>query len=259
MRILVSNDDGVYAAGLKVLYEELCQIADVTVVAPIEEKSTTGHSLTMHHPLRIVPLKKKKNLKVFGVSGSPADCVYLGIRELMRSDPDLILSGINCGANLGQDVYYSGTVSAAREGCISGIPSLAVSLSMDRKKYRTQEGLHFSSAAKVAVDVIRSGWLQRLPPHAFLNLNVPDLPLSRVKGVRLAHQGFRLYDRSILKRKDQRGRDYYWIGGRFRGYTKDPLSDCSVVAQGYAALTPFRLDATDLGVMQLMSNTRGFV
>src|SRR5271168_702214 len=129
MRILVSNDDGVHAEGIKVLAKELTRLGDVWVVAPLEERSTTGHSLTIHKPLRLIPMQPR----FFGVSGSPADCVYLGIRQVIKGVPDLVVSGINRGANLGQDVYYSGTVSAAREACILGIRSLAVSLAVNFK------------------------------------------------------------------------------------------------------------------------------
>src|SRR4051794_12113483 len=137
MRILISNDDGIHAPGLQHLYRELKKLGKVWVVAPIDEKSTTGHSLTLHKPLRIVPVSKD----FYGVSGSPADCVYLGIRQIIKAMPDIVVSGPNRGANLGQDVYYSGTVSAAREACIMGIPSLAVSLAVDYSKGKSEEEL----------------------------------------------------------------------------------------------------------------------
>src|SRR3984957_2133113 len=151
MRILVSNDDGVHAEGIRILAKELEQLGDVWVVAPLEEKSTTGHSLTIHKPLRIHHLDNG----FYGVSGSPADCVYIGIREIMKGMPDLVVSGINRGANLGQDIYYSGTVSAAREACILGIPSMAVSLCVDFAKPKLDSQMHYDSAAKLAVQVLR--------------------------------------------------------------------------------------------------------
>src|SRR4051812_9193765 len=147
MRILLSNDDGVHAMGLKVLQKELKKLGDVWVVAPLEEKSTTGHSLTLHKPLRLIEMGPR----FYGVSGSPADCVYLGIRQVIGKMPDLVVSGPNRGANLGQDVYYSGTVSAAREACILGIRSLAVSLAVDFAKQSTEDDLHYETAAKTAV------------------------------------------------------------------------------------------------------------
>src|SRR6185312_2638743 len=143
---LLSNDDGVHAEGLKILQKELQKLGQVWVVAPLEEKSTTGHSLTLHKPLRMIPMGNR----FYGVNGSPADCVYLGIRQVLGGLPDLVVSGINRGANLGQDVYYSGTVSAAREACILGIPAVAVSLAIDFKKARLREEseLHYETASK---------------------------------------------------------------------------------------------------------------
>jgi 5'-nucleotidase len=241
MRILLSNDDGVHAVGLKAIYKELKKLGSVWVVAPLQEKSTTGHSLTLHKPLRLISIEPD----FYGVSGSPADCVYLGIREVIKKTPDLVVSGINRGANLGQDVYYSGTVSAAREACMLGIPSIAISLSVDFKKAKPESDLHYETAAKMAVKVIQSLKDSEPPKHTLLNLNVPDIPMTQVKGVRLARQGFRYYSGSILRRKDHRGKDYFWVGGQYQGYRKDEDSDCTAVASGYASLTPLKLDTTD--------------
>ncbi len=251
MRILLSNDDGVHAPGLKALYRELKKLGEVSVVAPLEEMSTTGHSLTLHKPLRLLTIEKD----FYGVSGSPADCVYLGIRQVMKCMPDLVVSGINRGANLGQDVYYSGTVSAAREACILGIPSIAVSLSVDFAKARSEDKLHYSTAAKMTVKLIRNLKKIEIPRYTLLNLNVPDLPLSRVKGIRLARQGFRYYSGSILRRKDHRGKDYYWVGGQYKGFRKEADTDCVAVEGGYASLTPLKLDSTDLQFLASLSES----
>lgn len=228
------------------MYNELKKLGKVVVVAPLEEKSTTGHSLTLHKPLRMIEMEKD----YYGVSGSPADCVYLGIRQVLGAMPDLVVSGINRGANLGQDVYYSGTVSAAREACILGIPALAVSLAVDFAKPKPENKLHYQTAAKTAVKLLRelfkSSKSATLPHHTLFNLNVPDLPMSRVKGVKLARQGFRFYSGSILRRRDHRGKDYYWVGGQYKGFRKDLDTDCFVVESGYASLTPLKLDSTDL-------------
>jgi 5'-nucleotidase len=248
MRILLSNDDGVHSSGIKAMYHELKKLGDVVVVAPLEERSTTGHSLTIHKPLRLLSMEKN----FYAVTGSPADCVYLGIREVLKRMPDLVVSGINRGANLGQDVYYSGTVSAAREATILGIPSLAVSLSIDFKKAKPEEKLHYASAAKLAVKLLKSLKGHKLPLHTLLNLNVPDLPLNRIKGVKLARQGFRFYSGSVLRRKDHRGRDYFWVGGQYKGYREDDGTDCSIVEQGFASLTPLKLDSTDLLTMNAL-------
>jgi 5'-nucleotidase len=255
MRILISNDDGVHAPGLRILERELRKFGEVWVVAPLEEKSTTGHSLTLHKPLRLIDMGGR----FYGVNGSPADCVYLGIRQVMGGKlPDLVVSGINRGANLGQDVYYSGTVSAAREACMMGIPSLAVSLSVDFKKMRSEESLHYATAARVTAQVLRLlklGQGGELPAHTLLNLNVPDMPLSRVRGVKLARQGFRYYSGSILKRKDHRGKNYYWVGGQYQGFRAEEGTDCATVESGYASLTPLKLDSTDLRCISGMTES----
>lgn len=252
MRILLSNDDGIHAVGIKAMYEELKKLGKVWVVAPLEEKSTTGHSLTIHKPLRMIQMDKN----FYGVSGSPADCVYLGIRQVIGKLPDLVVSGINRGANLGQDVYYSGTVSAAREASILGIPSVAVSLAVDFAKGLPEDKLHYSAAAKTAVQLLRHLDVKHLPEHTLLNLNVPDLPLTKIKGVRLARQGFRYYSGNILRRTDHRGKDYYWVGGHYKGYRKDDNADCAAVDQGYASLTPLKLDSTDLQVLSALTKNR---
>jgi 5'-nucleotidase len=183
--------------------------------------------------------------RFFGVSGSPADCVYLGIREVMKQMPDLVVSGINRGANLGQDVYYSGTVSAAREACILGLRSLAVSLDVDFNRQYVETKLHYETAAKTAVDVLRHFKDIEFPKHTLLNLNVPDIAYGQLKGVVAARQGFRFYSGNILRRRDHRGRDYFWVGGQYKGFRKEQGTDCAVVEAGYAALTPLKLDSTD--------------
>lgn len=249
MKILLSNDDSVHAAGLQAFYDELKKIGDVWVVAPLEEKSTTGHSLTIHKPLRMIKMRER----FYGVSGSPADCVYMGIRQVLGEMPDLVVSGINRGANLGQDVYYSGTVSAAREACILGIPSMAVSTSIDFKKVKNEESIHYASAAKTACKLLKQMKKLPVPEHTLLNLNVPNLPMSKIKGLKLARQGFRYYSGNILRRKDHRGRNYYWVGGEYKGFRNEPETDCYFVEKGYASLTPIKLDGTDVPTMVALS------
>lgn len=254
MRILLSNDDSVFAPGIEALYHELKKLGEVTVVAPLEEMSTTGHSLTIHKPLRI----SKLNNGFYGVSGSPADCVYIGIREVLKGKkPDLVVSGINRGANLGQDVYYSGTVSAAREACMMGLRAMAVSLSVNFMKPPPESKLNYKAAGQMAVTVLRELSEIKLPKHTLLNLNVPNVPYSKIKGVRAAKQGFRHYSGTVLKRRDHRGRDYFWVGGQYEGFENEPGSDCLAVAQGYASLTPLRLDCTDHTFMADLVGLRG--
>lgn len=243
-RILVSNDDSVHAAGIAALARALRRVGEVTVVAPLEEKSTTGHSLTIHKPLRLIPMPMLGE-RFYGVSGSPADCVYLGIREVLGAMPDIVVSGINRGANLGQDVYYSGTVSAAREACILGLPALAVSLSIDFKALKREDSLHYETAGHWAQKAVQWILERGLPKHTLMNLNVPDLPARQILGVKMGKQGFRHYSGSVLKRRDHRGKDYFWVGGEYRGFAREPGSDCLAVAERYAALTPLKLDTTD--------------
>jgi 5'-nucleotidase len=246
MRILLSNDDGVHAPGLHILYKELCKLGQVKVVAPLEEKSTTGHSLTLHKPLRLIPMGRD----FFGVSGSPADCVYIGIKQVWKRMPDIVVSGINRGANLGQDVYYSGTVSAAREGCMLGIPSFAVSLHVDFGSKKKEAKLHYLTAAKNAAKIIRDFMKsQKMPKHTMLNINVPDIAASKVKGIRYARQGFRHYSGSVVKRTDHRGKDYFWVGGQYLGFEPEPNTDCTVVDQGFISVTPLKLDVTDMSFL----------
>ncbi len=250
MRILLSNDDGVYAKGIKILYKTLKNIAEVWVVAPMEEKSTTSHTVTLHRPLRITDMGNR----IYGVNGFPADCTYLALREIMKKPPDLVVSGINRGANLAQDVFYSGTLSAAREAAIQGIPALAVSLDLDFKHSPAEKKLHYESAAILTAQVIKKIFMKvEWPTHMLLNLNVPDLALSKIKGIRLSKQGFRNYSNRVLKRKDHRGRDYYWIGGPYKGYKKVVGSDCESIASGYAALSPLQIDCTDYNFLKSLN------
>lgn len=241
MQILLSNDDGVHAWGLNVLFKHLKKIGQVSVVAPLDEKSTTGHSLTIHKPLRVHKLESG----FYGVSGSPADCVYIGIREVMKEMPDIVISGINRGANLGQDIYYSGTVSAAREACILGIPSIAVSTNVDFKKKKEDKEIHFETAARSVVKLLKEISYKSLPKYTLLNVNAPDLPYSQVKGFKPARQGFRFYSGTVLKRMDHRGKPYFWIGGQYKGYHNETGTDCRAVADRYVSITPVRLDCTD--------------
>lgn len=259
MKILISNDDGVHAPGIHALAAEFSDY-EVYIVAPERERSTTGHSLTLHKPLRL----HKYGPRIFSVSGGPADCIYVALNEVLKGKkPDLVLSGINRGANLGQDVFYSGTVSAAREAANMGIPSLSVSLdlSYDGRKQET----HYDSAAKAARKVLEKvlphfrgsvkskNKMQGWPASTLLNVNVPNRPWSKIKGIQASTQGTRIYGSNIVKRRDGRGKDYFWIGGTYEGYKDIPQSDCWVVDRGYVAVTPLELDTTMKDVYQSLT------
>lgn len=240
MRILVSNDDGIYADGLPPLVKELEKLGDVWVVAPVEEQSTKGHSLTLHKPLRIMKLKNR----FYGVTGTPPDCISLALKEVMKQPPDIVVSGVNRGANLGQDVFYSGTVSAAREAAIRGIRSFAVSLDVGHHVSGNRK-IDYAMASKLTVKMIKMFKDVEIPDYTVLNLNVPNIASSRIKGFTFAKQGFRHYSGSTLKRSDHRGREYFWVGGHYKGFKKEEGSDCTLVDQGFATITPLKLDTTD--------------
>ncbi|MEL6347507.1 MAG: 5'/3'-nucleotidase SurE [Myxococcota bacterium] len=237
MLILISNDDGVHAPGLAALASAATALGDVYVVAPATEQSARSHGLTMHDPLRVRPLGDQR----YSVTGTPADSVYLALNHLLPRAPDLVLSGINRGSNLGSDVHYSGTVAAAREAALNNIPALAVSLS---PRSRDESRYHYDVAAEVAVEVARN-LAADPPPHGiFLNLNVPDLPREQILGIRPAPLCERMYAPLVQEGRDPRNRPYYWIGGPARGFGGGDHTDGALVERGFATLSPMRLDPT---------------
>ena len=238
MRILVSNDDGILSRGIHVLAESLKEMGEVTVVAPSQERSTNSHSLTLHKPLRITKMKPDH----YHVNGTPADCVYLALKKIMKDAlPDIVVSGINRGANLGYDVHYSGTVAAAREAAIVQIPSLAISLST---KQTDVEAMNFESAALHAKTVVKLMLQQELPPGVFLNMNVPDRPHKEIKGIKVVRTGVRVYSHDVAEKQDPSGKSYYWLGGGYIGFKNINNTDCKVVEEGFISLTPLHVDAT---------------
>jgi 5'-nucleotidase len=232
---LISNDDGVNASGIRVLHETLMGSGDITVVAPLNERSTTGHSLSLDAPVRIQEIRPG----VYGCSGFPADCALVGLGHIMKNDrPDLIISGINKGANLGQDLYYSGTMAAAREASFHGIPAVSVSLVLDRPSKQK----HYETAARFIRHMVEQNVHQAIPELTMVNVNVPNLPLEQIKGVRWTKMGVRRYSEQIEHRLDSRNRDYYWIAGLLNGHREQGgETDCEAVADGYIALTPLNL------------------
>lgn len=233
MRILLSNDDGVHAPGIQCLLKTLKTWADVTVVAPLSERSTTGHTLTLDHPLRLVEIGPQ----IYGCDGYPADCALMGVAHVMKENkPDVVVSGINRGANLGQDIYYSGTVAAAREACFRGVPSLAISSAMDFQVDGPQEQ-HFQTAADFLSDVLKAGLHQQLSASQVLNINVPDCAQEDLKGLAMTQTGFRYYSEEISERYDFKERKYYWVGGVYSGFEKTEGSDCLAVDRNQISLT----------------------
>jgi len=234
MLILVTNDDGVYSPGLKVLAKALKAVGDVWVVAPDKEQSAVAHSLTLHRPLLVEEIMEQ----VFAVNGTPTDCVNLAVNRLLPGMPDLVVSGINKGGNLGDDVTYSGTVSAALEAAIMGLPAIAVSM-VAREDFLFQTGADY--AAKLAEAVLTDG----LKKDTLLNVNVPNVTPDMIKGVKITHQGRRIYSGSVLERLDPRGKKYYWIAGNIENWEDQPDADYAAVTQGFISVTPLKLDLTD--------------
>lgn len=243
MKILVTNDDGITAVGINVLAKALSAVGDVAVVAPDRERSAVGHALTLHHPLRAVSQGDNR----YAVDGTPTDCVNLGIHSLLEFKPDLVVSGINRGANLGDDITYSGTVSAAMEATLMGIPAFAVSL------VTLNEGEHYETAANFAVRLARKVLENGLPPDTFLNVNVPDLPFDRVAAPLVTSQGRRCYEGTIVDKVDPRGRNYYWIGTADLKFHDIEGSDFVAVSRGHVSITPLHLDLTNYASMSRIS------
>lgn len=242
--ILISNDDGIRAEGIQVLAQEIRRFADVVVVAPDNEQSASSHSLTLHRPLRVY----RHSSTEYSVDGTPTDCITLAVHEILKKKPDLIVSGINRGANLGDDVHYSGTVSAAVEGALMGIPSLAVSLVVwgDQKPY-FETAAHF--ARKLVKKVIQEG----LPKGLVLNVNVPNVSEKKIKGYAFSRLGKRNYGEVIFEKLDPRGRKYYWIGGDDRTFNDIPGSDGNRIYKKIISITPLQVDLTHYTLLDQMS------
>jgi 5'-nucleotidase len=238
LNILISNDDGVHAPGINILFNILKDVANVTMVAPLEERSTTGHTLTLDHPLRITEISDN----VYGCSGYPADCALMGIASILKNTKiDLFISGINRGANLGQDIYYSGTVAAAREATFRGIPSIAVSSAMDFLSNHKPKDEYFVTAANFIKKLVLNNIHSHISPMTVVNVNVPDLLDDEIKGAEVTNLGFRRYSEDIQDRVDFRKREYYWIGGVYEGHDNKDGSDCSAIEKGKISLTSLNL------------------
>jgi len=230
--ILITNDDGFNAEGLRVLEEALQPLGEVYVIAPDREQSGQGHALTLNHPLRI----ERRGPRHYAVQGTPTDCIYLGVHSVLADRrPALVVSGINKGPNLGDDVTYSGTVSAAFEATLIEVPAFAVSQQLDHGE------ADFTAAGRFALQLAREVLERGMPADTLLNVNVPR---GTPKGVRVTKQGKRLYPGGVIERADPKGRTYYWIGGTPAEWEEDPESDFAALAEGLISLTPLHLDLT---------------
>lgn len=236
MHILLTNDDGVEAPGLSALLTEITKIAQVTVVAPDRERSAAGHSITFFDPLRVWTIKETDRYRMFSTNGSPSDCVLLAL-DLIGGRPDFMISGVNRGGNLGDDITYSGTVSAVMEGVLHGIPGFAVSLV-------AYEHCDYTVAARCA-RVLGEQLVGRVfPPLTFLNVNVPHVPEEEIRGVAVTRQGHSIYRERLEKRLDPRGRTYYWVGGEMPLGREEEGTDFKAVADRKISITPLHLDLT---------------
>jgi len=249
VNILVTNDDGINSEGLKTLANALKELGDVFTVAPDRQRSAVGLSITIDRPLRI----KKAGDRAFSVDGMPADCVTLAIHKLMDSSPDLIVSGINDGQNIGYDVYHSGTVGAALVGTMFSIPSLAVSIA-NKKFSPEQDVVWYDTAAQVALKLARIIHQRKLPDGISLNVNVPNVPLSEIEGIEITRHASATYEIEVHNRLDPRGENYYWLGGEFPGGPEHSETDLEALRRNKISVTPLRLDMTDYTMMQELAN-----
>lgn len=240
MHILVTNDDGVTAPGLLALAQEMRRLGKVTVLAPDHNWSASGHVKTMERPLRVRETKLADGSPALTTDGAPSDCVALALLGVVREKIDLVVSGINPNANIGHDVTYSGTVTAAMEAVISGVPGIAVSLDSKPGHGELDYGPAACIAARVASQVIAN----LLPEGVLLNVNVPCLPEEQIKGIQITRQGLRVYHDALDARKDPRGRPYYWIGGEFPTGVAEDGTDFGALGEGYVSITPLQLDLT---------------
>jgi 5'-nucleotidase len=241
MHILVTNDDGVYAPGLLALVEELLKVGEVSVLAPDHNWSASGHVKTLNRPLRAKPVTLADGSPAFACDGAPSDCVALALMGVIEKPVDLVVSGINPNANIGHDVTYSGTVTAAMEAVINGVPGVAVSIDAPE---RFSGILDYATAAQVARKVVETLQKHDLKRDMLFNVNVPYLPFAELKGFHVTRQGLRIYRDVLVKREDPRGNPYYWIGGDPPTGVAESGTDYGDLTAGYVSITPIQLDLT---------------
>jgi 5'-nucleotidase len=247
-RILVTNDDGIHSAGLTTLAHALGRLGEVWIVAPDRERTAVAHAVTLHKPLRVHEMAKR----VYAVNGTPVDCVNLALLNILPKRPHLLVSGINKGVNLGDDVLYSGTVSAAVEGTILGVPSMAVS----------QEGrdqFHFGSGAHYALRVARLILRHGLPEETLINLNVPNRALHTITGVRVTCLSRRRFDNPIIQKVDPHGKTYYWIAGTRISWGRNKDADHEAIEEGAVSVTPLHLDSTHYAVLDRLRSWESLI
>ncbi|HSD62263.1 MAG TPA: 5'/3'-nucleotidase SurE, partial [Ignavibacteriaceae bacterium] len=246
-KILVTNDDGIEAPGIAALAKSLGEIGEVTIVAPLKEQSAVGHAITMQLPLRVTEYKKNGEFFGYAVSGTPADCVKIGIRNLIGEPPDLVVSGINHGSNTAINIIYSGTVSAAREAAIMDIPAMAVSVT-------NHDASDFRFAAKLSRLLAEKLAGKDLPLGTLLNVNVPDIPEEEIAGIKLTRQGKSKWDDIYEQRIDPYGRNYYWLTGNLMEVDTEIETDQVAIRKKYVSVSPIHFDLTDYETYERMKN-----
>ncbi|MEW6409158.1 MAG: 5'/3'-nucleotidase SurE [Nitrospirota bacterium] len=239
--ILATNDDGVYSPGLQILGKTLRGLGEVVIVAPDRERSAASHSLTLHRPLLVEEIKKD----IYSVNGTPTDCVIIGVRGILKRKPDLVISGINKGPNLGDDITYSGTVAGAIEGRILGISSMAVSLV-------ASENFLFNEAANFVLRLSEMILEYGLPEDTLLNVNIPNLPLSEINGVRVTGQGKRIYGDILTEMSDPTGKKHFWIGGNRLSWEKAEDTDFDAIEKNAISITPIHLNLTNYSAIEYL-------
>lgn len=243
MHFLISNDDGIEAQGIQVLSERMRELGEVIIVAPDRNCSGASNSLTLDAPIRIRELSRG----CFRVRGTPTDCVHIALTGLLDEDPDIVVSGINSGANLGDDVIYSGTVAAAMEGRFLGLPAIAVSLVFNERPR------HFETAAEAVARLVRRLSADPLPADTILNINVPDLPWDEIRGFEVTRLGYRHRAEPVVKMDDPRGRPMYWIGPAGAGQDAGPGTDFDAIRRGFISVTPIHVDLTRYQALEQVS------
>jgi len=247
LKILVTNDDGIYSTGIETLANALKEIAEVVVVAPSEEQSAVGHGITMKYPLRVTNYYKNGDFFGYAVEGTPADCVKMGIRNIMGESPDLVISGINHGSNTAINIIYSGTVSAAREAAIMDVPAIAISIT-------SHEAKDFKFSGKVATLIAQKVLEHGLPRGTLLNVNVPNYPESEIAGILVTEQSKAKWDDIYEKRTDPFGKDYYWLTGKLVEIENEQKSDQLAIRNKFVSVTPIHFDLTDYNTLEKMKS-----
>jgi len=239
MKILLTNDDGIYSEGIQVLKKQLEKIAEVIIIAPDRERSTIGHAMTLRKPLRINEVNINGDSLGYSIDGTPVDCIIMGLLEIMKnSKPDMVVSGINRGPNLGDDIIYSGTVSAAIEGAMRNVPSLAVSIV-------AYENFKFKSAALITENIVSHLMKDSLPSNLILNINVPNIDYDKIEGIAVTRHGKRVYQDKIKKIYDPQGTTHYWLGGDLPEGKIEPDTDFEAIYHHKVSITPLSLDLTN--------------